>query len=155
MLTIGCHLSSAKGYEAMAKEAEKIKANTFQFFTRNPRGGKAKEINPQDVENFHQRAKEMGIQKILAHAPYTLNACSKEERVREFAFQTMKDDLERMEYTPGNCYNFHPGSHVGQGTEKVNIFLQYPATHMPECFLRCSVLLLLLLHLRLFRQMPS
>ena len=77
MLTIGCHLSSAKGYEAMAKEAEKIKANTFQFFTRNPRGGKAKEINPQDVENFHQRAKEMGIQKILAHAPYTLNACSK------------------------------------------------------------------------------
>ena len=118
MLTIGCHLSSAKGYEAMAKEAEKIKANTFQCFTRNPRGGKAKEINPQDVENFHQRAKEMGIQKILAHAPYTLNACSKEERVREFAFQTMKDDLERMEYTPGNCYNFHPGSHVGQGTEK-------------------------------------
>lgn len=118
MLTIGCHLSSAKGYEAMAKEAEKIKANTFQFFTRNPRGGKAKEINPQDVEKFHQRANGLGIQGILAHAPYTLNACSKEERVREFAFQTMKDDLQRMEYTPGNCYNFHPGSHVGQGTEK-------------------------------------
>ena len=118
MLTIGCHLSSAKGYEAMAKEAEKIKANTFQFFTRNPRGGKAKEINPQDVEKFHQRANRLGIQGILAHAPYTLNACSKEERVREFAFQTMKDDLQRMEYTPGNCYNFHPGSHVGQGTEK-------------------------------------
>lgn len=118
MLTIGCHLSSVKGYEAMAKEAEKIKANTFQFFTRNPRGGKAKEINPQDVEKFHQRANRLGIQGILAHAPYTLNACSKEERVREFAFQTMKDDLQRMEYTPGNCYNFHPGSHVGQGTEK-------------------------------------
>lgn len=118
MLTIGCHLSSAKGYEAMAKEAEKIKANTFQFFTRNPRGGKAKDIDPGDVEKFYARAREQGIHRILAHAPYTLNACSKEERVREFAFQTMKDDLQRMEYTPGNCYNFHPGSHVGQGIEK-------------------------------------
>ena len=117
MLTIGCHLSSAKGYTAMAKEAEKIHANTFQFFTRNPRGARAKEINPEDVKIFHKKAKEQGIAQILAHAPYTLNACSAEESVREFAVNTMRDDLQRMEYTPGNCYNFHPGSHVKQGTE--------------------------------------
>ena len=118
MLTIGCHLSSAKGYTAMAKEAEKINANTFQFFTRNPRGGKAKAIDPKDVEQFHLEASRLGIQKILAHAPYTLNACSPDEKVREFAYNTMADDLKRMEYTPGNCYNFHPGSHVKQGAEK-------------------------------------
>lgn len=117
MLTIGCHLSSAKGYTAMAKEAEKIHANTFQFFTRNPRGARAKEINPEDVKTFHKKAKEQGIAQILAHAPYTLNACSAEESVREFAVNTMRDDLQRMEYTPGNCYNFHPGSHVKQGPE--------------------------------------
>ena len=117
MLTIGCHLSSSKGYAAMAKEAEKINANTFQFFTRNPRGAKAKEINPEDVQAFHEKAKEICIQRILAHAPYTLNACSADERVREFAVNTMRDDLKRMEYTPGNCYNFHPGSHVKQGAE--------------------------------------
>ena len=117
MLTIGCHLSSSKGYEAMAKEAEKIHANTFQFFTRNPRGAKAKAVNPADVEAFHKRAKEQGIQQILAHAPYTLNACSADGHVREFAVNTMRDDLQRMEYTPGNCYNFHPGSHVQQGAE--------------------------------------
>ena len=117
MLTIGCHLSSAKGYEAMAKEAGKIQANTFQFFTRNPRGGKAKEIKESDVKAYEKKAEELEIKKILAHAPYTLNACSAQESVREFAFQTMKDDLERMEYTPGNCYNFHPGSHVNQGAE--------------------------------------
>lgn len=117
MLTIGCHLSSAKGYTAMAKEAEKIHANTFQFFTRNPRGARAKEINPEDVKTFHKKAKEQGIAQILAHAPYTLNACSADESVREFAVNTMRDDLQRMEYTPGNCYNFHPGSHVKQGPE--------------------------------------
>lgn len=117
MLTIGCHLSSAKGYTAMAKEAEKIHANTFQFFTRNPRGARAKEINPEDVEIFHKKAKEQGIAQILAHAPYTLNACSADESVREFAVNIMRDDLQRMEYTPGNCYNFHPGSHVKQGPE--------------------------------------
>lgn len=117
MLTIGCHLSSAKGYTAMAKEAEKIHANTFQFFTRNPRGARAKEINPEDVKTFHEKAKEQGIAQILAHAPYTLNACSADESVREFAVNTMRDDLQRMEYTPGNCYNFHPGSHVKQGAE--------------------------------------
>lgn len=117
MLTIGCHLSSAKGYTAMAKEAEKIHANTFQFFTRNPRGARAKEINPEDVKIFHKKAKEQGIAQILAHTPYTLNACSADESVREFAVNIMRDDLQRMEYTPGNCYNFHPGSHVKQGPE--------------------------------------
>ncbi len=117
MLTIGCHLSSAKGYEAMAKEAEKIQANTFQFFTRNPRGGNAKEIKEEDVRAYGERARKQGITQILAHAPYTLNACSEKESVRDFAFRAMKEDMERMEYTPGNCYNFHPGSHVGQGVE--------------------------------------
>lgn len=117
MFTIGCHLSSAKGYEAMAKEAEKIQANTFQFFTRNPRGGKAKEIKEADVKAYKVRAEKQGIIRILAHAPYTLNACSAQESVRDFAFRAMKDDLERMEYTSGSCYNFHPGSHVNQGVE--------------------------------------
>lgn len=117
MLTIGCHLSSSKGYTAMGKEAKSIDANTFQFFTRNPRGGKAKDIDPKDVEQFLSDAKGNGIEKILAHAPYTLNACSADPGLREFAKNTMADDLSRMEYTPGNCYNFHPGSHVGQGTE--------------------------------------
>ena len=117
MLTIGCHLSSSKGYLAMGKEAVKIDANTFQFFTRNPRGTKAKAIDENDVERFLAFAKENGIEQILAHAPYTLNACSADEHLRELARDTMADDLRRMEYTPGNCYNFHPGSHVGQGTE--------------------------------------
>ena len=117
MLTIGCHLSSSKGYLAMGKEAVKIDANTFQFFTRNPRGAKAKAIDENDVERFLAFAKENGIEQILAHAPYTLNACSADEHLRELARDTMADDLRRMEYTPGNCYNFHPGSHVGQGAE--------------------------------------
>ena len=118
MLTIGCQLSSAKGYEAMAKDAEKIKANTFQFFTRNPRGGKAKAIDHKDIERFLSKASDLGIHQILAHAPYTLNPCSPDEKVREFAYNTMTDDLKRMEYIPGNSYNFHPGSHVKQGVEK-------------------------------------
>ena len=118
MLTIGCHLSSAKGYEAMAKDAEKIKANTFQVFTRNPRGGKAKAIDHKDIERFLSKASDLGIHQILAHAPYTLNPCSPDEKVREFAYNTMTDDLKRMEYIPGNSYNFHPGSHVKQGVEK-------------------------------------
>lgn len=124
MLKIGCHLSSSKGYYAMGKTALSINANTFQFFTRNPRGGKAKEINPADVEKYLEFAKEHHITSILAHAPYTLNAASADESLREFAKNTMADDLKRMEYTPGNCYNFHPGSHVGQGTE---IGIQYIA----------------------------
>ncbi len=117
MLTIGCHLSSSRGYLAMGKDAVKINANTFQFFTRNPRGGKAKDIDPEDVAAFLAFAREHGINRILAHAPYTLNACSADEKIRDFARRTMADDLLRMEYTPGNCYNFHPGSHVKQGVE--------------------------------------
>ena len=117
MLNIGCHLSSSKGFENMGKEALQIGANTFQFFTRNPRGGKAKDIDPKDVEAFLKLAKENNFTKILAHAPYTLNACSADERTREFAFEMMSDDLNRMEYVPNNLYNFHPGSHVKQGVE--------------------------------------
>ena len=117
MLTIGCHLSFSKGYLSIAKETVKINANTFQFFTRNPRGSSVKELNLADVESFLAYAKEHGIHQILAHAPYTLNACSADEHLREFARDTMADDLRRLEFTPGNCYNFHPGSHVKQGVE--------------------------------------
>lgn len=117
MFNLGCHLTSSKGYENMAREAIKINANTFQFFTRNPRGGKAKDIDPDDVVRFLDLARSAGIGKIVAHAPYTLNPCSAEQRTRDFAYFAMSDDLKRMEYTPGNYYNFHPGSHVGQGTE--------------------------------------
>ena len=118
MLRIGCHLSSSKGFFHMGKEAVGIGANTFQFFTRNPRGSKAKEIDEKDVEKYHAFAKEHDISQILAHAPYTLNPCSKDSHTREFTLMTMEDDLKRMEYVPGNCYNFHPGSHVGQGAEE-------------------------------------
>lgn len=117
MFTIGCHLSASKGYLAMAKEAISIGANTFQFFTRNPRGGQAKPINENDIKEFLEYSKKNGIHVILAHAPYTLNACSADSGLRDFAKNTMKDDLRRMEYTPGNYYNFHPGSHVKQGVE--------------------------------------
>ena len=117
MLTIGCHLSASKGYLDMAKTAVSIDANTFQFFTRNPRGGSAKPINEADIEKFLEYSNENGINKILAHAPYTLNACSTDEKIREFALNTMIDDIRRMEYTPNQLYNFHPGSHVGQGAE--------------------------------------
>ena len=117
MLNIGCHLSTTKGFENMGKEALKIGANTFQFFTRNPRGGKAKEINMEDMEGLLKIAKENNFSTILAHAPYTLNACSADERTREFAREMMIDDLNRMELMPNNLYNFHPGSHVKQGVE--------------------------------------
>ena len=117
MLYIGNHTSSSKGYLAMGKQMLANGGNTFAFFTRNPRGGKAKEINEDDVKAFLEYSKEHGINKILAHAPYTLNACSADSGIREFAKNTMADDLKRMEYTPGNYYNFHPGSHVGQGVE--------------------------------------
>ena len=117
MFKIGCHLSASKGYLEMAKVSEKIGANTFQFFTRNPRGGKAKDIDEEDIKLFLQKSKEIGIDVILAHAPYTLNCASGDENIRKFAKETMKDDLMRMEYTPNNLYNFHPGSHVGQGVE--------------------------------------
>ncbi len=117
IFTIGCHLSSAKGYLAMAKTAVSIDANTFQFFTRNPRGGKAKAIDPADVSAFRTYAAEHGINTILAHAPYTLNACAADTRIRTFARETFADDLLRMEATPGQFYNFHPGSHVKQGLD--------------------------------------
>ncbi|MGL5415777.1 MAG: deoxyribonuclease IV [Clostridium sp.] len=117
MLNIGCHLSTTNGFEHMGKEAVSIGANTFQFFTRNPRGGKAKAIVQADVDGLLKIMKENNFSQILAHAPYTLNACSGTESTREFAIQTMRDDLERMEYLPGNLYNFHPGSHVKQGVE--------------------------------------
>jgi len=117
MLNIGCHLSSSKGYKAMGKEAIEIGANTFQFFTRNPRGSKAKAIDPKDMQALIELAKENKFATILAHAPYTLNACSADESTREFAIKIMADDLERMEYLPNSFYNFHPGSHVKQGVE--------------------------------------
>ena len=117
MLTIGCHLSSSKGFLHMGKEATSIGANTFQFFTRNPRGGKAKDLDPVDIQAYWEYAQAHEFPVILAHAPYTLNACAKEGRTREFAWETMVDDLQRMEQVPGQMYNFHPGSHVGQGVE--------------------------------------
>lgn len=118
MLRIGCHLSSSKGFLAMAKTAESIGAATFQFFTRNPRGGAAKEWLSEDIRAMLEYFEKAGIAKPLAHAPYTLNACAKEERTREFALETFADDLRRLEMIPGVMYNFHPGSHVGQGAEE-------------------------------------
>lgn len=117
MLTIGAHLSASKGYTAMLKQAQEIGANTFQFFTRNPRGGSAKAIDEKDVETFLELMKSQNFPVILAHAPYTLNCCSAKPETREFALNTFADDLKRMEYTPNQLYNFHPGSHVGQGEE--------------------------------------
>ena len=117
MLYIGNHTTSSKGYENMARQMIANGGNTFAFFTRNPRGGKAKEINEKDIEKFLALAGEHHFGRIVAHAPYTLNACAAKENLREFARETMADDLKRMEYTPGNYYNFHPGSHVGQGAE--------------------------------------
>ena len=114
---IGCHLSASKGFLNMGKEIVALGGNTFQFFTRNPRGGAAKDIDEKDVEAFKKFADENGIEVILAHAPYTLNACSADESIRDFAKRTFADDLARMEYVPGNLYNFHPGSHVKQGVE--------------------------------------
>ncbi len=118
MFYLGCHLSASKGFLHMAKEAFSIGANTFQFFTRNPRGFAAKDIDEKDIAAFLEYTKENGFGKILAHAPYTLNPSSADERVRDLALRIMQDDMLRMEYVPGNLYNFHPGSHVGQGAEK-------------------------------------
>ena len=117
MFKIGCHLSSSKGYVAMGKEAVKIGANTFQFFTRNPRGGAAKPLDEQDMAAYVEFAKEHELTTILAHAPYTLNASAAKEDLREFAFEVMKDDLYRLSFIPGSMYNFQPGSHVKQGAE--------------------------------------
>ena len=117
MLYIGNHTSSSKGYAAMGRQIVKNGGNTFAFFTRNPRGGNAKAIDPADVAKFQEIAREHEFGKIVAHAPYTLNACAAKENLRDFARNTFSDDLKRMEATPGNYYNFHPGSHVGQGIE--------------------------------------
>lgn len=117
-LYIGCHLSSAGGFEAMGRAALSIGANTFAFFTRNPRGGKAKEIDPEDAARLRALLAEHRFGPLVAHAPYTLNPCSAAAKTREFAHMAMADDMKRMEFLPGNYYNFHPGSHVGQGSEK-------------------------------------
>ena len=117
MFYIGCHLSASDGFLAMGRMALSIGANTFQFFTRNPRGSKAKAIDPADVAAFLALTAENGFGTLVAHAPYTINPCSKDEHTREFARMTLADDLKRMEHLPGNVYNFHPGSHTGQGME--------------------------------------
>lgn len=127
MLNIGCHLSTTKGFYNMGKEALSIKANTFQFFTRSPRGGKAKDINEDDINKLRDLMNEYNFSKILAHAPYTLNACSKDESTRKFAFEIMEDDLKRMEYIPNNLYNFHPGSHLKQGSK---IGIEFISEHL-------------------------
>ena len=117
MLKIGCHLSASKGYLNMGKEALSINANTFQFFTRNPRGSKAKELDLKDIEEYKKLAEENNFATILAHAPYILNPCSSNEQNRILAFELMQDDLKRLEHIPNQMYNFHPGSHTGQGIE--------------------------------------
>ena len=117
-LHIGCHLSSSKGFLAMGHEAVKLDADTFAFFTRNPRGGRAKELDLADVEAFLHYKDEHDIGMLVAHAPYTMNACAAKENLRRFAHEAMADDLQRLEHLPGNLYNFHPGSHVGQGAEQ-------------------------------------
>lgn len=117
-LHIGCHLSSAKGFLSMGKEAVKLDADVFAFFTRNPRGGRAKELDLEDIAKFLSYKKEHSLGTLVAHAPYTMNACAAKENLRIFAHNAMADDLARLEYLPDNLYNFHPGSHVGQGAEK-------------------------------------
>lgn len=117
MLTIGCHLSASKGFYEMGKTALSIGANTFAFFTRNPRGGAAKAIDPADIKALQALMQEHGFGKLVAHAPYTVNPCAANEKTREFARMALADDMKRMEYLPGNYYNLHPGSHVGQGVE--------------------------------------
>ncbi len=118
MYYIGNHLSASKGYAAMGRMALKLGANTFAFFTRNPRGGKAKAIDEKDIEKFLELAKENHFGKLVAHAPYTMNLCAAKEDIRKFSKEMIADDMKRMEYIPGNYYNFHPGSHVGQGAEE-------------------------------------
>ena len=117
MFAIGCHLSISKGFYAMGQEALSLRGSTFQFFTRNPRGGKAKDIDAADAEKLKDSMNEHQFPVILAHAPYTLNLCSKKSDLRTYGEKMMADDLQRMELFPGNLYNFHPGSHTGQGVE--------------------------------------
>lgn len=117
MFYIGNHVSASNGFEAMGRKTTELGGNTFAFFTRNPRGGKAKEIDVEDVARLLAWMKEYEFGKLVAHAPYTMNLCAAKEDIRTFSKEMLKDDLKRMEYLPGNYYNFHPGSHVGQGTE--------------------------------------
>lgn len=141
MLNIGCHLSSSKGFCHMAQEAMSIGANTFQFFTRNPRGSSAKKIDLDDINKFNKIIKENNFVRIVAHAPYTLNPCSADEKTREFALEVMKDDLMRMDLIPDNYYNFHPGSHVKQG---VDIGIKLISDHLNQVLhndLKTTVLL--------------
>lgn len=130
MLHIGCHLSVSKGYLHMGKEALSIGGDTFQFFTRNPRGGKAKELNIEDALALNRFMAEHHFAPLLAHAPYTLNGCSKDEKTRNFAWQTMTEDLERLENLDNCRYNFHPGSHVGQGAD---LGIKYIAAMLNHC----------------------
>lgn len=118
MINIGCHLSSSGGFLAMGKHATELGADTFAFFTRNPRGGSAKDIDPEDAKALVQYMKDNSFGRLVAHAPYTMNVCAEKESIRKFSWDMLVDDLERMQYVPGNYYNFHPGSHVGQGTDK-------------------------------------
>ena len=133
MLHIGCHLSVANGYAAMGRTALSLQADTFQFFTRNPRGASAKEIDPADAEELNSILRENHFAPLVAHAPYTLNPCSAEKKTRDLALMLMLSDLERMELIPGNYYNFHPGSHVGQGDETglqlLKVFLETILPH--------------------------
>lgn len=117
MIYIGNHLSSSKGFLAMGKMAVKLGGDTFAFFTRNPRGGAAKTIDPEDAAKLVEFMKEHNFGPLVAHAPYTMNVCAAKEDIREFSVNMLKEDLQRMEYVPGNYYNFHPGSHVGQGVD--------------------------------------
>jgi len=118
MINIGCHLSSSGGFLAMGKHATELGADTFAFFTRNPRGGSAKEIDPKDAEALVAYMAEHNFGKLVAHAPYTMNVCAAKPDIKEFSRNMLKEDIKRMEYVPGNYYNFHPGSHVGQGPEE-------------------------------------
>ncbi len=118
MINIGCHLGSTGGFLAMGKHATELGADTFAFFTRNPRGGSAKEIDPKDAEALVAYMAEHNFGKLVAHAPYTMNVCAAKPDIKEFSRNMLKDDIKRMEYVPGNYYNFHPGSHVGQGPEE-------------------------------------
>jgi deoxyribonuclease-4 len=117
MFTVGCHLSASDGFDAMAKSALSIGANTFQYFSRNPRGSKARPLDLNDIEKYKKTAEENGILTVLCHAPYTMNACSSNPGLRELAREMMADDLSRLSHIPGAMYNFHPGSHTGQGTD--------------------------------------
>lgn len=143
MLHIGCHESSSKGYVAMWKEALQLNADTFAFFTRNPRGGTAKPIDSDDVMTFCSLAKEHNFAKIVAHAPYTMNPCAAKPELRDFALNTMLDDLSRLEYTPGNYYNFHPGSHVGQGADiGIDLTAEMLSTVIKRCEKLSTVILI-------------